>query len=67
MTRKPYNKTEDRRIERAISESYRRTCSGVQVDIMDIGEIFRAGRAAIVAGHDLDAAIIAFVQTIRKN
>lgn len=54
-------------IERRIDESYRRNCAGVQIDIMDIGKVFAAGRRAIAAGEDLDSAIVAFVATIRRN
>ncbi len=50
--------------ERRIDAAYRATCSGVQVDIMNIGKIFKAGQAAIDAGADdvaLQSAIVAFV------
>lgn len=56
--------------DRRIDEAYRRGCSGVQIDIMDIGKVFKAGYAAIDTGADdseLEKAIVAFVETIRKN
>lgn len=55
----------NRRVERA----YYRTCSGVQINVLDIGKVFTAGRAALDAGADetgLEAAIVAFVNTIRR-
>lgn len=68
MTRKQTKaeKLADRRIELA----YRRWCSGVQIDVMDIGKVFAVGHKAIAEGADNDElarAIVAFVETIRKN
>lgn len=59
-------KANRRRVEQAFNAS----CHGVQIDIMDIGKVFTAGLAAIAEGADdatLQATIITFVQTIRKN
>lgn len=56
----------DHRIERA----YYKTCSGVQIDIMDIGKVFDEGRKALAMSNseaDLERAIVEFVATIRKN
>jgi hypothetical protein len=61
------SKAAERQVENRIAEVYRRTCSGVQVNIMDVSKIYAAGRAALAAGQDLDTAIPAFVQTIRQN
>jgi hypothetical protein len=65
MTKRQQNAADKR-----INALYCKLCSGVQIDIMDIGKVFKAGYAAIANGADdaeLGAAIVAFVQTIRKN
>lgn len=68
MARKNTQKTIDKRIE----QLYYKTCSGVQIDIMDIGRVFNAGRIAVRDNPDIDDAalasvIVGFVATIRKN
>jgi hypothetical protein len=53
-----------------VEEAYYRSCSGVQIDIMDISKVFAVGEKAVAEGADdtaLEAAIVDFVQTIRKN
>jgi hypothetical protein len=63
------NKAE-RAAEKRIEAAYYRRCRGVQVDIMDISKIFTVGHRAIASGAteaELEAAIVAFVETIRKN
>lgn len=59
----------DSRIERA----YYRACSGVQIDMMDIGRVFKEGRDAIAAApggitdEALGEKLRAFVLTIQKR
>lgn len=54
-------------VDKAIEQAYYRNCSGVQVLMTDIPKIFEEGHKAISEGRDLDAAIVAFVNSIRKN
>ena len=59
-------KIADKRVERA----YYKTCSGIQIDIMDIGKIFEFARLKVAEGEDdaaLGASIRAYVERIRKN
>lgn len=56
----------DARVER----SFYANCTGVQINVMDIGKVFQVGRTAIAEGADdaaLAAKIVAFVDTIRSN
>lgn len=58
------------KIEKIVEAAYYRTCSGIQINIMDIGKVFKAGVAAYEAGARdavLDKAVFDFVQTIRRN
>lgn len=53
-----------------IHSAYHRTCSNIQINIMDIGKIFAFGRTKIDAGEDdaaLGASIRAYVETIRVD
>jgi hypothetical protein len=63
------NKAE-READKRIELIYYRSCSGVQIDVMDISKVFAAGHKAISEGADdtaLEIAIVNFVNTIRKN
>lgn len=60
----------DKLIEQRIERAYYKTCSGVQINVMDIDKVFDAGRKALRMSDseaDLERAIVEFVATIRKN
>ena len=50
--RQPSQKAMEKRVERA----YYAGCSGVQINIMDISKVFKAGVAAIVAQPEISDA-----------
>lgn len=59
-----------KQIEKEVERAYYKSCSGIPIDIMDIGSVFRAGLIAFQSGfrgEDLEKAVRAFVETIRKN
>jgi len=58
-----FNKSE-KRIERA----YYAGCTGVQINVMDIGKVFKQGHVLISGGADddaLQAGLVAFVETLK--
>lgn len=65
MTKKQ-KKANDKRVEQA----YYATCSGIQISVLDIPRVFKAGHNAIKDGVDdatLREVIRKFVDSIRKN
>jgi hypothetical protein len=56
--------------ENRIQAAYQAGCSGIQVNLMDIGKIFKVGETAIAEGADdavLQQRIRTFVDSIRQN
>lgn len=63
-------KREQDKLDKRVERAYYKHCSGVQIDIMDIGKVFEVGREAIKRGAsdaELESAVREYVQTIRKN
>lgn len=63
-------KLTQKKIDKLVEAAYTRSCSGVQIDIMDISKVFRAGAVAVREGKrdaELDKAVRAFVDTIAKG
>jgi hypothetical protein len=57
--------------EQRIQRLYGQRCSGVQINIMDIGKVFKVAENAIAASdisdEDLGNMIAAYVDEIRQN
>lgn len=63
-------KREKNRIDKRVEQAYYATCSGIQIDMMDIQKVFNVGRECVRDGVDEDmlrSTIRKFVETIRKN
>ena len=63
-------KRQEKQADQRIERMYGLRCSGIQIDIMDIGKVFRVGYAAVERGagdKELGDDIAEFVETIRKN
>jgi hypothetical protein len=62
----------ERAIDKRVERLYYKHCSGIQIDIMDIGKVFNIGRMVVAAqpqitDDDLAHAISSFVGTIRRR
>lgn len=60
----------EKAMEKKVEQAYYATCSGIQIDIMDISKVFAHGLKVLSEGADdakLATEIRAFVETIRKN
>lgn len=56
--------------EGVIDRIYRKNCSGIKINILDISSIFRKGMDALEAGQteeELTKTLVDYVQSIRKN
>lgn len=69
--KKPRKKPDpNKKADAAIDAIYKATCSGIQINMLDIGKVFAVGRASFHAGDNsvlMAVKIRAFVETIRKN
>ena len=60
-------KRQAQQADQQIEAYYYRTYSGVQINVLDIGKIFQAGRQAIANGEPFEPAVDAVVTQIRRN
>jgi len=59
-----------READKRVDAAYRVSCTGIEIDIMDIQKVFAVGRNAVIDGLDdaeLANVIRTFVDTIRSN
>jgi len=64
------NNVTKKKMDKLVESAYYATCSGIQIDIMDIGKVFAHGRSLVAGGAEGEAlgqGIRAYVDTIRKN
>ena len=45
-------------VDRQIEAIVRRRCSGMAINVLDIGQVFDAGRAAAEGGQDIETAVV---------
>lgn len=57
----------EKALDSEIEKIFRQNCEGVQISVFDIAKVFEAGRKAKAEGRDMKEAIIACVESIRKN
>jgi hypothetical protein len=60
-------KREQNALDRRIETHFYRVHRGVQINVLDIGKIFRAGRNAAAAGQSIEAAVDLAVAELRQN
>ena len=64
MPRMTKEQKAEKLLDKQIEKVYYATCSGVQVNIMDIPKIFRYGRQLIAEGKNLEEELPKFVRAI---
>jgi len=60
-------KLKGKALEKEIEKVYYKLGHGVQIDIMDIGAVFKMGAAGYEKDGDIEAAIAAAIKKFRKN
>lgn len=55
MSKRSINK----RLDTLIEEIVRRRCSGLAIDVLEIGNVYQAGYNAAFNGEDIEAAVVA--------
>ena len=63
-------KKELKAAEKKVEKIYYANCSGIQINIMSIGKVFKVGVAAVAEGLDdaaITEAVTSYVETIRLN
>jgi hypothetical protein len=51
-------KRQQNAIDRQVDAIVRRRCSGIPIDIMKIGQVFRAAYLAATTGADIETAVV---------
>jgi hypothetical protein len=67
---RPRARRKQTRVEELIERAYYASCSGIQINVMDIGKVFAFGREILAESTDyesLKSRLRAFVETIRVD
>lgn len=67
MTTNVNKKLVNKNIDRKVDECFRKHGNNVQIQMMDIPDIFKAGHEAYAAGQSIEDAVVAAIQKYRKN
>jgi O-acetylhomoserine/O-acetylserine sulfhydrylase-like pyridoxal-dependent enzyme len=62
--KQPTAKQLAKQIDDQITAIYCRRFQNVEINIMDIGKVYAAGRQAVAEGRDIETAIVARVATL---
>jgi hypothetical protein len=54
-------------LDTQIERIFYANCSGIQLNVLDIGKVFAAGRAAADKGESIEAAVLTSVAALRVN
>ena len=63
-------KMSKKKMESTVSRLFAKACSGITIDIFDIGKVMAVGVESLKADGDegmAEAAIVSYVELIRKN
>ena len=55
---RPKQTREEKQLDQRVEAIVRRRCSGMAINIMDIGQVFTAARTAQSEGRDVEAAVV---------
>lgn len=69
-TKKFSPKAQEKANKTRFLDAYNKTCQGIQIPVLKMGEVMQVGLASIAAGDNdqiLGEKIRAFVDTIRQN
>ena len=55
---RPKQTREQKQLDQRVEAIVRRRCSGMAINIMDIGQVFDAARTAHREGRDVEAAVV---------
>lgn len=65
-------KMAENKANKRVEAAYYARCRGITINVMDIGKVFAAGKAALaknpqLTDQELGDVVAAFVETIRQN